>query len=675
MRHEKSLLKTFRAVLLLAGGMALLFGMPGCESRPMLKKEPAVEKKAPEVPDAFAQAARYDSLGEYERAYSAYERYAAQNPSGEKTLQALTRMAFIRYGDRRFQEALSLFERIAAEYAGSPEARQAVLYILACRFHLGDFENVLAMGDEWLARNPGDPLEGDILFLLGRSSQEAGEPVQGFFYLIRAARHLALDEKKLEELDKAVNALIRSSGLEQLQVLAEQKKGNPYLNGILYRIAELHLDRSELLQAQEAAFQLLEATSDPDWVLKARQVLAAVDEKLAVRKGRIGCLLPLSGPYSIYGQEVLNGIQLGAAPWLDNVRGPEVELIIRDTRGEVEETLKGLEELVRDGQVMAVVGPLSSKTAKAAAARAQEMGVPIIAMAQADDLPLMGDMVFRNFLTPSMEVDAVVDEAVHGMGFRHFGILYPDNPYGRYFMNLFWDRLEELGCEVRAVESYAPDKTDFSREVEKMVGLHYSRPESVTRLLEEMKARQGGAGEEKDSEEDEPEPFVDFDAVFIPDNSERVALIAPQFPFHKVLGVPLLGTSLWQTENLIKQAGDYIQDAVVPSGFFEDADSEAVRAFAALYRENFENSPGLLSATGYDTILLLKTILGDSSILTRNDLQRALLDFEGLEGVTGRLSFDASGEIQKAPLILKVKGRRFVPVTTPDSLQLSFPPS
>lgn len=644
------------AIPALAAGVALLFLIEGCQPKRPLKGPDA---GTPAAEGAFEQARQYDRLGEFERAFDAYESYVNEQPHGEKTRQALHRMARIRYGDRRFAEALSLLERIARDYPEHPDKPQIGLEILTTLYRLGDHASCRTRGEAWLKAHSGHSLEGEVRFLLGRNEKEAGNPIEALSQWMRAADLFAEDAEALERLDQAVSGLIRSASIDDLLAMSEQRMAHPYLPDILFRIARLHADRAEFAEAQEAAFALLEATSDPDWVLEARRILARVDEEISVCTRRIGCLLPISGPFRIYGEETLNGIQMAAAPWLGEDSDSEIELLIRDTRGDADAAAAAVEELVRENRVMALIGPLSSKAAQAAAVKAQELGVPIITMTQKEDLPRVGEMVFRNFLTPSMQVKAVLDQAVHTLGFRRFGILFPDNPYGRHFMNLFWDGLDALDCEVTAVESYAPGKTDFAHEVRRMVGLYYPRPPSVVRMLEERKAQSDLPEEEED--QDELEPIVDFDAVFIPDNSERVALIAPQFPFHRILGVRFIGTSMWQSEALIELAGNYVQGALLPTGFFPEFETEPVQSFVMRYEASFEQAPGLLAAVGYDTVRFLKELLNNPRILTRNDLQKAIYACDGLEGATGRIRFDRHGEVEKPLPILTVKGTRFVP--------------
>jgi len=226
--------------------------------------------------------------------------------------------------------------------------------------------------------------------------------------------------------------------------------------------------------------------------------------------------------------------------------------------------------------------------------------------------------------------------------------------------NLFWDRVEKAGARITAVESYGPELTDFTKEIKKMVGLYHPRPPSIMekRKLARLAAFNAGIEAGAYEEGNEPEPIVDFDAVFIPDNSQKVALIAPQFPFHNVFNIRLLGTSLWHSPDLLNQGADYLQGAIFPSGFFP----QSVEDFVDLYKENFGTNPGILAATGYDTIRFVNNLMKDQTIRTRRGLKQALLLPRDFQGVRGPLSFDDEREATTPPILLTVKGKEFIPL-------------
>lgn len=635
-------------------GMA--FFIFGCYPRPAVQVPP----KEGAVPDQFDLAEQDFRAGKYDEAIEKYERYLSTHPSGEKSRTALYRIARINYDTHQYGQALALFERIAREYPTHPEL-PAVEYDIASTFYrLGEYQRSEELASEWLRTHPTSLLKGEVLFLLGKALRAQGDHSKALYWWVKASQVFHQSPERMEEISDRITGLIKDSPIGELMEMAEVAAGSEYAPNIYYQMAYLYLEANQLDKAKSMAMALVRSTPEQYWVSAGRQILERIDEELSVEKGVLGCLLPLSGPFAIYGQEVLNGIQLGLGIFTGPATGQSLELIIKDTRGTEQGAVFGVEELAKEEKVMAIIGPLASKPTVAAAKKAQELGVPIITLTQKQDITAHGEMVFRNFLTPSREVKRLLEKVVNDMGLNRFAILYPDNTYGRFLTGLFWDEVERVGAEIRAVESYSPEQTDFAVEIKKMVGLHHPRPAWVQQTLIQKRSMEWeNLMEEEQNIGEEPEPIVDFDAVFVPDNPQQVALIAPQFPFHNIFDVLFLGTSLWQSPELIETAGDYVQGAIFPSGFFTKVESNGVREFVQLYRENFESEPGILAASGYDTIRFIKKVLDGEVIRTRRDFQSRLSESDGFYGVTGKISFDQEGEVEKEPILLTISGKRF----------------
>ena len=383
-----------------------------------------------------------------------------------------------------------------------------------------------------------------------------------------------------------------------------------------------------------------------------------IREEQYVKSNVIGCLLPLSGAFAIFGEESLNGIQLGLDLFGKHNNIPDLELVIRDTYNQEEKAVSGLEALVHDEKVIAVIGPLFSKTSVAVAQKAQELGVPLITLTQKQGITETGEMIFRNFLTPEKEVKRLLDKAMNKKGIKRFGILYPDNSYGKFYRNLFWDELEAKGGIVTAVEAYDPDQTDFANQIKKMVGIYYSRPES---FVEELIANRTPEQEEMEIFPEKPAPIIDFEAVFIPDNFQKAVLITPQLIYHDVIDVLLMGTSLWQSQKLVEMAEDYVQGAIFPAGFVKDMSRPDVRKFVKDYMDSFDAAPEILAAAGYDTIRLVKKMISRDDVRTRMDFKDALLKEHEFVGVTGPIGFDEEGDLLSEPFLLTVSGRKIIP--------------
>ncbi|MFC1883591.1 penicillin-binding protein activator [Thermodesulfobacteriota bacterium] len=626
------------AIPVLLMGVALFF--TNCQLRTYVKKAP-VEKVQTEQ---FYRAEEYRKSGDADLALEYYEAYIKGSPAGENVPVALHRTGDIYFEKGEYNKALDAFKRIISQYTDYAELPSVEYKKVHAIYLLGDFRLAINEGLNWLETYPWHKLEPQVAVLIGDSYKESGSLPRAFDWWLRAERIYQPDSIHQNVLSVKIESVIEESNADDLERIVDYAVESRYAPVVLFRLASLYFENNEIEKAGKVAESLIDSSPDPEWVKKGYKLLETIRKGTSIKKGSVGCLLPLSGPFAIYGEEVLNGIQLGMGLFRGGGNDKYPELIIRDTKGDPDEAVKGLKELVEEEKVMAVIGPLSSRAALPVAKEAQKLKVPLIALTQKKDITSEGDMIFRNFMTPAKEVEKVVSLAIGELGLRRFAILYPDNSYGKYLMSLFWDRLSEMGGIVTAVESYAENETDFADQIKKMTGLYYPRIESE----EEKKKREAS----KDS--DEPAPVIDFDAIFIPDGYQNIAMIAAHLVYHDVKGARLIGTSLWQSSKLIEMGGDYLQGAIFTSGYSEVSNRPGAQEFAKVYREAFESAPGVLAATGYDTIRFLKDVIMTSDIKSRTDLQKAIVSHIGFEGITGTIYFDADGEVQKDPQVLTV---------------------
>jgi branched-chain amino acid transport system substrate-binding protein len=644
-----------RAVSIVYVGMAFLF--LSCQQR-----MPAPKPLEPEPGSALFYAAELDyGEGRKDQALEAYDEFVTRHPESPRVRDALYRMARIHEEAAEYEQALTLYRRILTGFPSHPGYAEVSLAGAGVLHRLGRHEESRDELLRWLSRFRDNPLAGQALLILGKAFGELGDETNAFTSFVRASRVVHVEDPMQQELDGYVTDLLKKAETASLQSMAEAAPaGTRYLPAIYERIAELALDANDLDLAIEAAMALVRSTPDQTWVNRGRELLERVSEETAVKVGVFACLLPLSGPFAIYGQEVLNGIQLGMGVFDASEQDRAIELLIEDTESDPEVAAKKVEELVHNSRVMGIIGPLASRTAAAAARKAQELGVPIITLAQREGITAEGDMVFRNFLTPAREMERLVSKATRDLGLSRFGILYPESAYGRRLLNLFRDQVNEAGAYVTAVESYAPDLTDFSEEIRKMVGLHHPRPPWLVERLKKAKIEAFNAGVESGPYPvpGEPEPIVEFDAVFIPDSFQKIVLIAPQFPFHDIFNIRFLGTSLWQAPELLEQGAEYLQGAVFPTGFFARPED----AFVELYKEKFETDPSILAAIGYDTARFLEYVMETYAPRTRRAFHQALLSPHEYHGIRGSLSFDDQREATTPAILLTIRGKSFIPI-------------
>ncbi|UCG11998.1 MAG: penicillin-binding protein activator, partial [Deltaproteobacteria bacterium] len=471
-------------------------------------------------------------------------------------------------------------------------------------------------------------------------------------------------EEDLTVLASKVDETLEQFDREQLlALLAEYPETFPKTQ-LETHIAKMDMKTGELSAAQERLQALLDRQPLHPLAATWTAMVEQINEWLQVDMSKVGCILPLSGPYQAYGDRVLRGLAMAAQDINESAGpGPGIQLVIKDSRGDADTSVTAVRELAIGQKVAAIIGPLSRVAAEATAREAQGLWVPIITLTQKKGVSEVGSYVFRDSLSNEQQTRALVEYAVLELGYTRFAILYPNGGYGLRLVNLFWDELARLGAEVRGVESYEANQTDYADQIKKLVGLYYPRPEMEpsddSRVIvqpETLSAELEVAPEAPI--EEEPLPIVDFEAIFVPDGYEKVGLIAPQLAYHDVTGVRLLGTNLWNSPRLLEMAAPYLQGAVFVDGFFPDSRLPRTRDFVRRYQSIFGEMPGYPEAQAYDTLRLLGEALGQPGVNSRPLLRDALLEIRGLLGVAGTASVTPGGEVSKPPFLITIQRRR-----------------
>jgi len=638
--------------------LLLLFTLgPACAPKKIdvgtAPERPLVAVTAPEK--AFVLAEKLYADKAYAEAAAAYLDFATTYPGHARAVEALMKAgsAYFMLGD--YEGARRTYRQIDTDYPDTAAAIAARVEIVLTYYYEGQFEELLLQAGAILNADVPLPQQLKLYAILGDAYMALDAPVDAAYAYARAYE-IAQDETG-DELYERIKSALRLMERPQVDVLT---------------------DRLENPELQQMVVELADA--------------------LIYKRFTVGCLLPLSGRYEVYGQRALNGIQLALNTSTVARTNPHLEIVIKDTRSDPTVAVRAVGELYDSG-VAAIIGPIV--TAEPAARIAQERHLPIVTFTQKEHITEIGDFVFRNFFTPGMQVRAIVDHAVINLKARRFAILYPDEKYGRTFMNLFWDEVIRQNGQVVAIESYDVKTVDFAEPIKKLVGRHYPIPEDIQTRAERIwppftKAREDGcrgldkmpglmyplpaelacwknavveevpdcipeaAPEMKEAAE--PESIVDFDAIFIPDAPNKAGLILPQLAFYDISEVTLMGTNLWSSKTLIEMSRDHANGAILPDGFYAGSSKPPTRQFVAAYQAAFTDPPGYIEAIGYDTARLLLYLISRPDVRSRTELRDKLLRVADFQGATGETAFDYNGDVHKPLFLIKVKGSRFVEI-------------
>jgi len=321
------------------------------------------------------------------------------------------------------------------------------------------------------------------------------------------------------------------------------------------------------------------------------------------RAGLVAAALPQGGKQSRVGEAVLRGLALGAGA----LGGPPAVTALVREASTAPEAAAAVDTAVDAGAV-AVIGPVDAETADAAVARAAERRIVVVSLApRAEERP-SNEWSFHIMHSAEARARALARRAFAG-GVRRFAILGPDNGYGKAVGRAFTDEVTRLGGEIATEVLYPADTRSFAAMVKKLEGT--------------------------------------WQAVFVPDQADRLELIAPSLAAAGMVSRPigtkkvkgarpivLLSTAEGAGPDYVRDAGRHSEGALLAPGFFLDRGDPAIAAFADRYEQAFGKPPSAVDAYAYDAALVVARAQAPS----RAELARRLAAGDGV-GVTGTLRF------------------------------------
>ncbi|MBI5590061.1 MAG: penicillin-binding protein activator [Deltaproteobacteria bacterium] len=633
--------------------------LASCASRKVIKtdKPPQPEKTPPVVTvipedELFSSAEKYYLDKAYPEALNAFQKYLSSFPNGSWTAETLLRIGDIYTATGKPSQALPYYQRLTARYPKSASAQQAELGVLTALSAIGDYQKVVELGQVYVKKYRSSDSAAQALEMLADAYARMDLPTE-------AANAYSRVLEKTSEPDSAriiqkLKVVVSRMPISEVYTLLNRLESSRVKAEILLQAGQKYLESDKPEDAYNILTALAEQFPKQDAAVQALRMLQDLKTHSAYQHHAIGCLLPLTGTYEAYGKKALKGIELAQNQFALLNPDPPLTILIKDTESDPQKTTAAVKELAESG-VAAIIGPVA--TADIAAAEAQKYDIPIITLTQKDQITRIGPSVFRNFMTPGAQTDAIVAFTAKKLGLSRFAILYPDEPYGINFMNLFKEQVESAGCRVVAIQAYDPIQTDFRETLQKLSSRYSPVPDS---------AKSSGAGKRMEPAPDAmPSSSEEFEALFIPDSPQKLAVIVPQLAYGNLRPSYLLGTNLWHSPKLIHTGGPSVQGSILPDGFFAESTSETVQQFVRIFQNAYKESPGYIEAVSYDTAMMMFQIISNPNTLFRASIIKELLRPDGYSGVTGNFRFNTDREVQKKLFLLQIKGEEFVEITIP----------
>ncbi len=350
---------------------------------------------------------------------------------------------------------------------------------------------------------------------------------------------------------------------------------------------------------------------------------------------KIGFNIPLTGDIPKVGEssklaaEMLKNDINGKGGLKVGAKSYQLEFIYEDNEAKAESAVTTALKLIEKDEVLAMVGPNSSKQAVPAGQVADDnQTVMISPWSTNPDTTRDRPWVFRAAFLDPFQGPVAVNFAVEQFKAKSAAVLYDlSNDYSKGLAEIFRDEFEKkMGKgSIKAFESHGTKDQDFSAQLTKIIA---ARP----------------------------------DFIFIPDNYNQVALIvkqAHQLGWKK----PFMGSDAWGSAELMTLCGDDCKGLFFSTHYAAAGATGATREFIDRYRKQYGYIPDDVAALTWDATRIVLQAIQETGALSgklkadRKAIREAMAGIKSFAGITGNMKFDAQGDPIKCAVVVRISDK------------------
>jgi branched-chain amino acid transport system substrate-binding protein len=304
-----------------------------------------------------------------------------------------------------------------------------------------------------------------------------------------------------------------------------------------------------------------------------------------------------------------------------------VKLIIEDNEDKAESAAAATQKLISQNNVLAMIGPNASGNAIPAARICEDAGVIMITPWSTNPKTTEGKkFIFRACFIDDFQGRVMAKFARQHLKASKAAVLYDvASEYNKGIAEFFQKFFEAEGGQVVAFKSYTTGDKDFSSQ------------------LTAIKA----AGAE---------------VLFLPNYYNEVPLQAKQ-AHAQGLKIPLIGSDSWGSQELLTLGGQDVEGSFFSTHYAPDIATDKAKKFIAEYEAKYGKKPDDVAALTSDALELLLKAIEQAGTLDRTKVRDTLNNIKEFEGITGKMTFQGTGDPVKSAVILQVKDGKFAYLT------------
>lgn len=343
---------------------------------------------------------------------------------------------------------------------------------------------------------------------------------------------------------------------------------------------------------------------------------------------KVGGLLEMTGGSASFGISGKNGIDLALKKINEKgvLGGKKLSLVVADTKSEASEATNGMQKLISQDKVVAVIGPNQSSAVIASGAiNNGAKVVDITPMGTNPDVTVdpktkqVKPYSFRTCFIDPFQGTVMASFASNELKVKKAAI-YIDNTsdYAKGLAQFFKENFVKNGGQVVIEEAYLQKDTDFKS------------------TLTKIKAAQP-------------------DFIYIPGYYQEVGLIVKQAR-EMGITVPMAGGDGWDSAKLPEIAGKAaLENTFFSSLYSPDDTSDLNKEFVAEYKKAYNTNPDVFAALAYDSAMLVAKAIEDAGSADPAKIGEAMAKIKGFKGVSGEVTFNEQHNPIKSAVIIEHK--------------------
>jgi branched-chain amino acid transport system substrate-binding protein len=367
-------------------------------------------------------------------------------------------------------------------------------------------------------------------------------------------------------------------------------------------------------------------------LLVCAAALLASGGALAAEKIKIGFPIPLTGEIPKVGEsskyaaelfrEEVNakgGLEVGGKKY-------PLEFIYENNESKPDTAVNVTLKLIDRDNVLAIIGPQSSRQAVPAGAVANDNETPMVTPWSTNpDATRDRPWVFRAAFLDDFQAPVAANFATKQFSAKKAAVLFEiSNDYSKGLADNFrivWEKGNGKGSVV-AFESHGPKDQDFSAQLTKIIA---AKP----------------------------------DFIFLPENYRLVALIVTQ---GRDLGYkgPFMGSDAWGSAELMKLCKDACKGLFFSTHYAAAGAQGATKEFIDKYNKKYGYVPDDVAALTWDAVALITEAIQKVGAVEKNTrkMRKAIRDnlaaVKEFKGITGNMRFDEQGDPVKCAVIVEI---------------------